>query len=595
MKRKNQFFKKINNLSLQHKIISVFTVAIVIVSLVFLIGIQSIVGIHNKMLYGAVSNSLSASSLGIEATLKSADEVSFQIFCDSQIQSNLISIQKNTVLSEKEREFQNNISRKSIYEILSNYRNTQHSISACTILTEGYTVQVADFSTEFSLTPELREEIIAKAAVEKGRSVWIPVEGKGLFLARTIRKIGEFPLEDIGTLLIQINLDKMLRSTLEYSDMLEQSGIVLSSGDKLLCEVGEAVPQNEFASMDWQQNYGIYTVNGRRYFCVNRNIKEASLTVTCLLPYDRIYQPIMQTYTATFMSILLALVVVGWLSNQMLRAIMRDFQILIFKMDQFMGKEQEQNQELEIPDYSQREDELGLIHQHFDQMVEEIESLIKENYLKQIYIKEAQLKALKTQLHPHFLYNTLNIINWRAKLVGDQQISEITEALSNLLRSMLQDHMDCHTIKKELELVADYLTIQRYRFRNRLCYHQEVEPELEEVLVPKLIIQPLIENAIKYGVETNMYETNIYVNIFAEEDQICIYVKNDGSQFLEESMRQESSGFGIGLANIDKRIKLMFGENYGLSCYNEGEMAVVKMIVPLMAETKENGVTLFHA
>lgn len=103
MKRKNQFFKKINNLSLQHKIISVFTVAIVIVSLVFLIGIQSIVGIHNKMLYGAVSNSLSASSLGIEATLKSADEVSFQIFCDSQIQSNLISIQKNTVLSEKER------------------------------------------------------------------------------------------------------------------------------------------------------------------------------------------------------------------------------------------------------------------------------------------------------------------------------------------------------------------------------------------------------------------------------------------------------------------------------------------------------------
>lgn len=133
------------------------------------------------MLYGAVSNSLSASSLGIEATLKSADEVSFQIFCDSQIQSNLISIQKNTVLSEKEREFQNNISRKSIYEILSNYRNTQHSISACTILTEGYTVQVADFSTEFSLTPELREEIIAKAAVEKGRSVWIPVEGKGLF------------------------------------------------------------------------------------------------------------------------------------------------------------------------------------------------------------------------------------------------------------------------------------------------------------------------------------------------------------------------------------------------------------------------------
>lgn len=175
-------------------------------------------------------------------------------------------------------------------------------------------------------------------------------------------------------------------------------------------------------------------------------------------------------------------------------------------MDAFRGKGDLQS--IGVYDYTDRMDELGLIHRHFDHMVAEIKILINENYLKQLHVKEAQIKALETQINPHFLYNTLNTINWRAKLIGEQQISEITEALSNLLRTALKEDSGIHTIEKELALVQSYIVIQQSRFGARLHFHQQVDTQLVNVPIPKMTSQPLVENAIKYSVEVNMDESN---------------------------------------------------------------------------------------
>lgn len=579
-------YKRIlNNISLHKKIAAVLSISLFVVSFVFLIGFRYIIGIHNRVLYNAIAGSLSYSAQGIQSALQSVEDTSFQIFCDTQIQQGLDAMRCLTSMSDENQEFQSSLHRKDIYNTLTNYLSSRDYISNIIIVTDGKEVTVSDYSTTLNLDEAMYESMVQQAGQLKGQSVWVVEDSGGLFLIRTIRKINRFPLEDLGTLIVQVDVEKLITSASKFSSTLEQSSILLSSQGKLVCSTGDLSFDSYQGEIHYDTDYEIIGSDRQKYFCVNRVIEQTPLAVTCLLSYNQIFFPMIRTYILTFFVIAIVLIGVCMISNQLILNMMSHFQVLIQKMDRFSGKTE--GDSIPVYDYSQRGDEVGLIHRHFDEMVSKIECLIQENYVKQLYIKEAQLKALKTQIHPHFLYNTLNIINWRAKLIGDTQISVITEALSNLLRAMLQDDADCHTIEKELSLVQDYITIQQYRFGSRLCYHQNKEGELDQVLIPRLIIQPLIENAIKYAVEVNMYETNIYVEIFSKQNEIHIYVKNDGSQFGDEPIEKRSDSFGIGLSNINSRLKLMFGDSYGLSCYNEEELAVVLIRIPVMPEHKE--------
>ena len=227
-------------------------------------------------------------------------------------------------------------------------------------------------------------------------------------------------------------------------------------------------------------------------------------------------------------------------------------------------------------------------------MVDEVNQLIKTNYLNEILIKEAQFKALENQMNPHFLYNTLESINWRAKLMGARDISSMAESLGALLRFTLDQANKEVSLKRELESVQYYMTIQKYRYEERLDYQILVSEELMNCLVLKLTLQPLVENAIRYGLEENT--ECCLVRILAEADRtnrvLYVYIKNNGSSFEEnlieklETHEVEPHGFGIGLLNIRNRMQLTFGEAYGLELYNEEDLAVVRLIFPLTDETR---------
>ncbi|HZK27550.1 MAG TPA: histidine kinase, partial [Thermoclostridium sp.] len=120
-------------------------------------------------------------------------------------------------------------------------------------------------------------------------------------------------------------------------------------------------------------------------------------------------------------------------------------------------------------DYTKRTDELGKAHRQFDKMAVQIRTLVNDNYVKQLLLKEAQFKQLEQQINPHFLYNTLETINWYSESAGEAKIAELVRALGNTLRSTLE-RKDKVTIKSELELVNNYMTIQKIRYENRLEY-----------------------------------------------------------------------------------------------------------------------------
>ena len=219
------------------------------------------------------------------------------------------------------------------------------------------------------------------------------------------------------------------------------------------------------------------------------------------------------------------------------------------------------------------------------------------NYVNEILAKEAQIKALESQINPHFLYNTLESINWRAKAVNNREISLMTESLGSLLRATLSNKKSLVTLSYELNLILSYITIQQIRFEERLDYREQVPDGLKNALIPPLTLQPLVENAIHYALE-EMTETCYITILAAETDKtgkngercIRISVTNSGSSFDEDLLellkqhKKQPSRSGIGLLNIDKRIKLLFGEDYGLSLFNQEDCAVASITIPYRTE-----------
>jgi len=239
-------------------------------------------------------------------------------------------------------------------------------------------------------------------------------------------------------------------------------------------------------------------------------------------------------------------------------------------------------------------DELIQLHQHFDEMAAKIQHLIKVNYINEILTKDAQLKTLEAQINPHFLYNTLESINWRAKASNDKDISLMVESLGKLLRSTLSNKESLVTLKYELDLVNSYMTIQKIRFESQLLYSLEVDENLMDYSIPPLIIQPLLENAIRYGLEEVIENCNIILQIKLENNLIIINVNNEGSQFepdLLDKLRKKQltpNDLGIGLLNIDQRIKILFGSEYGLFLSNQNGFAIATLKIPIenLEETK---------
>lgn len=223
-------------------------------------------------------------------------------------------------------------------------------------------------------------------------------------------------------------------------------------------------------------------------------------------------------------------------------------------------------------------------------MAGRIQYLVQNNYVNQILSRDAKLKALESQINPHFLYNTLETINWRAKALKDQQISSMVESLGTLLRATLSSKKPLVTLDYEIGLAGSYMTIQKIRFEDRLLFHVECPEELGKALILPLTIQPLLENAIRYGMEEMMDTCEISIRTMKEGGLLIVEVSNEGSVFedgLLEKLQdgtKNAHGFGIGLVNIHQRIQMLFGEAYGLSFKNENEKAIAIITIPYKTE-----------
>lgn len=246
-----------------------------------------------------------------------------------------------------------------------------------------------------------------------------------------------------------------------------------------------------------------------------------------------------------------------------------------------------------------KKDEIGILTDSFNELIQKINKLVNEVYLSKITQKNAEIEALQSQINPHFLYNTLDSINWMLLEKEEYDISNIIISLGDILKYSMDINNGFVPLSEEINNIENYLLIQKNRFEDKLQFSIDIPNEMLGEKVPKLILQPIVENSIIHGVDSEQYDIaiNITLNAYFVDENINIEVVDNGvgidsrkvknlNEYLEKDTDDLNS---IGLRNVNRRIKLYFGEDFGIKIYSKRNIGTkVVIIIPREGESVTN-------
>ena len=578
-------WKSFSDWRLRTKLFFILALCLVVSMLLSVYNMFHISRAYDRELYGALSNFLSLSVTEIGYKLDNVQQMTTDLGQDSQIQTYL------SHNKDASRAFSSEYN--ALYYLVQDYykKNRVNCVSNITLYTGNFTLR-SNTSANVYVPDEVYKDLYEAALGANGATVCVTDYSRdyGLFFVKAIRRIENLRLDTLGIEVVQVDLEKLVKSSVslnQYDNVIfvltrPQDGAVIYSS------AGEAGPQT-LPTLDTESRWDICKLDSVKYFVTADGSADYPWDYLCLVPYNEIYASIRDALLFCILFFLAGIALTFLVCHFLVDRITRRFAKLISQMDQFA--KYTPDMVLPVDEFSGEEreagDEVGMLSRHFSHMAREIDGLIQTDYTNRILLREAQLKALEAQINPHFLYNTLSAINWRAKMRGAQEISDMVEALSNLLRVTLNDDSGLIPLEKELSLVQSYIVIQRIRFDETLDYRLAVEAdELKDVLIPKLTLQPLIENAIRYGLEQSTQICRVQLSVRRQGAQLVLLVQNDGSLYeddLLEKLRQKTvtpHGYGIGLLNIEKRLEFAFGKEAGLELYNEDGMATARITIP---------------
>lgn len=577
--------KYFRNLPLIRKFFSILLAAVIPVTLVSFWGSSWIAGAYSELLYENIAAQLSYSAQEISNHFRDVESLSYMVFSYDKIQSGLRTIRFSS--NDIARADATASMRSLLGSFGQNYRSSY--VSYINVFADQFSVSSNSYAA--SETPEsVFQEIRTTARETDGSVIWYstPLCPDKIFLGREIREISELSLKPLGEEVICVNIGAVAEAATLFNNQYEQAEyLILRDGDVLYSTQDLAQEDALKIREDLTGKYQVVKLGGRNYFAVSGKLPYYDWDYLCLVPFDNVMVALNGAKGLSTGLLILCSVGVLAFAYALIASLNRHFSVLITKM-KVMGEDASYSPQTETYNYNDRTDEIGVLHQQFDLMAAKIQNLIRINYVNELLKKEARLKALENQINPHFLYNTLESVNWRAKACGAEDISIMVQSLAALLRVTLGQSNASFTLKQELELVQSYMAIQEYRFEDRLEFHVSVPPELYPVHIVKLTIQPLVENAIHYGLEENTETCEITISARQMDGhRLQIIVTNTGSVFeddLLEKLRTSQiipHGHGIGLLNIDKRLKLTYGEEYGLELHNEEDRAVAVVTIPM--------------
>lgn len=474
--------------------------------------------------------------------------------------------------------------------------------SLCIYANDGRTFYQDDNTREVGLRESIPYKVMLdKARLKKGKPYFhIVAENKRvkeIYLARQINDTDRF--NELGLLVMRVkkelideayqgltgnlqniailSTDMELIASRDYDDMSRRSEVLF---DKITGDLGEKIDEKAgvFISYTTMKKTGWKIVV---YAALNELYKDASMLRRNI--------------------IMLCTVVIAMLAILTMFIAMDIVKPLNQLVD---GMKMVQSGESSVHIQVDREDELGFLNRAFNEMSSEIHHLVNWVYREQLTRKEAELKALQSQINPHFLFNTLEAINWMARLNNIPEISSTVSDLSELMEASIGRDDRLISVKEEFTYVDKYISLQKRRFGDKIELIKNVQPDVNNIKIPRLLIQPLIENAVYHGLEGMRGKGVITINAKKQNDSITIEVLDNGNgmakedlQLLNERLAMDNDTYfrnlsarrsgSIGIENVNRRIKLFYGEGYGLRIESEtGKYTKAEVTVPLEIDSE---------
>ncbi|MEH7347961.1 sensor histidine kinase [Gottfriedia acidiceleris] len=496
----------------------------------------------------------------METLYKQIDTLSNQLMTNETVQQILLGLKNGESVDFAK--------RQSLIRVINNSLAYSNGISSFELYSsEGN--RIFPFG-EKSISSVIDEKWVKEAEAEKGRLVWVGKDPKNSNYSYAIRRVSLMDrwFSNGGYLVVRI---------LNSYFQVEESNLSPGEKDYMMLLDRDLTPITDNYGIDIQkflsEGYESIKVNKKQYMIVTQPSTKTGWTLVILKPTSFLNEAVTPVRKATLLSGAIGLIIFVVSSIVLATMITRPIKKLTNTM------KNAKMDELKINKESAASLEIIELNRTYNQMVENTNHLIQVVYEKELLRSQTELKALQAQIDPHFLYNTLNALYWSLDDRGEEDLAEIVIAMSGLFRYTIgnANSSEWVTIQAALDQIERYLQIMKMRLGERLLWEISVEPNLLTIKIPKLLIQPLVENAIMHGIESSREQGIVLVKIkrINDSSNLLVTVQDNGPGINKEALNalnlaikndnvSSFKGMGMALTNVNKRIKLYY-EGYDLS------------------------------
>lgn len=568
--------KIFENMKLANKFLTVFVLFISVFIMVVIIAFNISFMIYDEKLYEKSIQELDFFAQNINKELDELENLSYMIVMDEVTQQQLDSLRAYEIYDGAYELELNKFKRAMINEL-----NTNNFFKGVTYVYHDeikFNIGMTTLNTEDDDFKELLESF------SKARGGYVTQNPKEEFpylvAGRDILKYADVSLDYLGTLIFTCDVSALFQNQINELEtknstfyVYSEDGIIFQSDDEI---------KIKFDKIDTKNRYELITIDNEKYFMCYLVSSKNNWVYVNIFPYSKIYEQISMVKQSMLIGLLIMFLALLVVMRKVSSAVTKPLENLIQSMR--IVENGDFNKAKEVLEESERKDEVGLLTQEFGVALNNIQELIHENYEKQLMLKDVEYRMLQAQMNPHFLYNTLNTVNWL--IIGNRNDDAKTMViqLSEILRaSFSKKHYA--SVEEDLNIAKSYIGIQEHRYKNRIEFEIESKGELSQVQIPLMTIQPLIENSIQHGAEASLRSCKITVKVMIEE-KVFIEVADTGIGMSASDLEKvrnftaQPKGNGIGLKNISERLKIKYHDSEFEIDSTIGKGTIVRIRIP---------------
>lgn len=389
--------------------------------------------------------------------------------------------------------------------------------------------------------------------------------------------------EMIGVLEIDILVDKMFGG---YYPNMNSNILVLDSNNKII-NSEESYFEGKIDQSLLSDDQGVreLMIDNRMYRIVYDTVESMGYKILELVEVESLLSSVKSYKNRMFIIMIFAMAGVFFFVYTTTNLLFSRLKVMINMMNRI------QKGELDVKIDENRKDEIGQLAHNFNLMAEKLQEMISNLIEKETAHRDAEIRALQAQVNPHFLYNTLDSIRMQCEINGEYDIADVLISLSNLFRYNTKWTNELVLLKQEIDHVLNYITIMKTRFKNKIHFEINMPDQILNYYVIKMMIQPIIENSFKYAFNQSTEKWEIFLEGYILHNMLYIQVKDNGSgieketletinNHLENNIPINRDNGSIGLWNVSQRIRIRFGDEYGIrlrSKINEGTTVIIKI------------------